>query len=358
MKRHFCRVLPSVVLFGLIVLGACDPQQQAMKIFTDQGLVLLQPARSYITPQGIVILPKKGRPKYYDPLDADLGTDNGTEISNFSAIVAQETKNQSSALDIALGLLGKLIKIPAGLKYNGSQTVTLDQIDAGGSRLATNKMLTLLKATNTHKFLVDALTPVSGQPTNRAFIVEEVYTTKSLSLKTTSNTALQASYGGSGGSLPSCTQGNQNQNQNQPNNKNGTGSPSGSKPSDSSKGPLVNNMFGNDSFVENDSQAQNSDNQTGNTNANNKGSDSNGITVGACRNTEFDLTLKSDNPIPFAVRLNEIQLNAAGEPELKLGQFKFPPNSLGTGDVEARTAFVDSSNSPLTGMRHEKPPTK
>ena len=356
MKRHCCRALLSSVLFGLIVLGACDPQQQAMKIFTDQGLVLLQPARSYIQPKGIVILPKKGRPKYYDPLDTDLKTDDGTEISNFSAIVAQQTKNQSSALDIALGLLGKLIKIPAGLKYDGSQTVTLDQIDAGGSRLATTKMLALLKEANTKAFLVSALTPVPGQPTPRAFIVEEVYTTKSLSLKTTSNTALQASYGGSGGSLPSCTSGNQNQ----PNNKNGTGSPSGSKPSDNSKGPLVNNMFGNGGVLEGDSQAQNGDNQTGNTNANNKGagSDSNGITVGACRNTEYDLTLKSDNPIPFAVRLNEIQLNAANEPELKLGQFKFPPNSLGTGDVEARTAFVDSSNSPLTGMRHEKPPTK
>src|SRR5579862_5598831 len=149
MKRHCCRALLSSVLFGLIVLGACDPQQQAMKIFTDQGLVLLQPARSYIQPKGIVILPKKGRPKYYDPLDTDLKTDDGTEISNFSAIVAQQTKNQSSALDIALGLLGKLIKIPAGLKYDGSQTVTLDQIDAGGSRLATTKMLALLKEANT-----------------------------------------------------------------------------------------------------------------------------------------------------------------------------------------------------------------
>src|SRR5580692_2845246 len=127
MKRCYCRILLSAVLFGLIVLGACDPQQQAMKIFTDQGLVLLQPARSYIKPQGIVILPKKGKPKYYDPLD-DIGTDDGTELS-FTAILLQETKNQSSALDISLGLLGKLIKIPAGLKYNGSQTVTLDQID-------------------------------------------------------------------------------------------------------------------------------------------------------------------------------------------------------------------------------------
>jgi hypothetical protein len=61
------------------------------------------------------------------------------------------------------------------------------------------------------------------------------------------------------------------------------------------------------------------------------------------------MTLKSDKPIPFAVRLNEVVLNAGGDLEIKYGTFKFP-SSLGESDVEKQTAFLDSTNMPLTGL--------
>jgi hypothetical protein len=66
-SKGFVAAVVIVVFAGIILVSCDDPEQAAMKVFTDQGLVLLRPARDYVKVGGIVVLPKNGQPEYLDP---------------------------------------------------------------------------------------------------------------------------------------------------------------------------------------------------------------------------------------------------------------------------------------------------
>ena len=162
--------------------------------------------------------------------------------------------------------------------------------------------------------------------------MQEIYTATSLSLKTTSNKALDISYG-SGGTLPGCTSNTQKDNN--------------SKKTANQKGATPGNAGSGQSQAKNAGSSANKSNEA---NSSPTSSSTNGISVGACRNSDFAMTLKSDAAIPFAVRLNEVVLNSAGDLEIKYGSFKLP-QSLGNSDVEKQTALIDDQNTPLTGLQ-------
>ena len=45
---------------------SCDPQKDALKLFQQQGLTVLEPARDYIALGGIFVVPSSGNPVYLD----------------------------------------------------------------------------------------------------------------------------------------------------------------------------------------------------------------------------------------------------------------------------------------------------
>lgn len=355
------RLLLSTAFVVLLTGQTCrDPQTEAMKIFTDQGLVLLEPARDYVKPGGLVVLSKNGHPDYIDPLD-DLGTESGTEV-NFKAYIEGQTKNRSTGLDFALALIGKIIKVPAGLKYSDGQVVQLGQVECGGQRLASTSVLSLLRKKATADFLKAQLVAH-----NRTFVVQEIYTAKSLSLKTSSNAAIDVSYG-STGSLPACsvtgsagtTTGTTDATTTTgPKSTSKTGTGGGKTESAGKEGPTAATTSKQATGTAGSAVTAGATGttRTGGTTATTGTAGTaapgggQGISLGACRNSEFELTLNTTaDAIPFAVRLNEVVLNLGGDLEIKYGQFRLP-SSLGSSDLEKQTAFVDQENTPLRDLQ-------
>jgi hypothetical protein len=340
-----------VVAISLITLIACDLQKAALKIFTNQGLSVLQPARDYIALGGIVVLPKKGRPLYVDPYDTLTGTE-GT-YSNFSAVIQQQTQNQSTGIEAAVGTLASFIPVPAGLKFSTGQQVQLSQIDTGGTRLTTQMVLSLLKKNATSAAILAQL-----QAGNRVFLVQEVYTAKSMDLKSASNMALDVSYGSSA-SLPTCNASSTPSSSGtaQPStgaSNAGTAGASGKATTGTSASAPKSNLAAGNSPASGTGGTGNKGTGAGAASSNSSANAGNtggvGISVGVCRASQYEISFQSQTPLPFAVRLNEVVVKAGGILDLNYTNFTIP-GALGAGDVSA-TAIVDSAYPMLEDMEH------
>ncbi|HXX72764.1 MAG TPA: hypothetical protein VEI80_03645 [Candidatus Acidoferrales bacterium] len=316
-SKAFLAVLMTCAV--AVTLLSCDPEKDALAIFTHQGLVLLQPARDYIKVGGIVVLPKHGGPEYLDPFDQDVASDPTTYV-DFKAVILGQTKDQSSGLEAALSGLASLMPLSAKLSYKGGQTVQLSQIDTGGRRILTKTVNSLLKEKTG-----DELRTLLGEPGNkyRVFVVQEVYTGKSVTLKTASNKSLDVAYG-TGGSLPDCSSPKDS--------GSSTGRTAANSPNQStSTGTTSSTSAAKEPTSSSEVQAL----------ASKATSRAPSVLLGACKNGDFALTLQSQESIPFAVRLNEILLSN-GILSVKYGDFQFPPNSLASGEeVEKATAVLD-----------------
>jgi hypothetical protein len=311
-----------VICAVAVVLLSCDPEKDALGIFTHQGLVVLRPARDYIKVGGIVVLPKHGGPEYLDPYN-DVSSDPTTYV-DFKAVILGQTKNQATGLETALSGLTSVMPLSAKLGYKSGQTVQLSQIDTGGRRILTRTVNSLLK----EKATGDELRSLLNEPGNeyRAFVVQEVYTGKSITLKTDSNNSLDVSYGG-GGSLPDCSS---PKDSGSSTGKTGSAGRSPGKPTST-----------NDTKASSAAAKTLASPPSTKTTAGTGASSGPSVSLGACKSGDFALTLQSQDPIPFAVRLNEIILSN-GVLSVKYGDFKFPPTSLGSGEeVEKATAVLD-----------------
>jgi hypothetical protein len=310
----------------LLASIACDePTKQAQKILMDQGVILLQPARDYVKPGGLVVLPSHGRPSYLDPYD-DMGSQPGNYV-DFKAIVMGQTKNQVTGLGVALSAIGKLLPMPVALTYSGQQQITLSQITSGGQRLLTPMVSALIKRNAT----AGALHGQIAQ-NNRVFVVQEVYTAKALSLTTADKTELQVSYS-SAGSLRECTLPSANASTGSGNAPEQKASTSADATTNQNKGAPVGTTPAK-----------------GNAITSTPNPASLGVAVGFCRAGSATLTLHSENSFPFAVRLNEI-VSTPGGLDIKYGSFKFP-GTLGDSDVERATAVISNTNSVLNELTH------
>lgn len=358
---------------AVLALSSCNPQQDALKLFTAQGLTVLEPARDYIALGGLFIVPKQGAPAYLDPYDTLTGTD-GTSTP-FKSVIMQQSSGKSAGLKAAVGTLGGLVPIPAGLDFSTTKQVQLAQIDASGTRYTSQMIAGLLKKPATN----DAITAqLSGG--SRIFIIQEVYTSKSLSVKSSSNDSLGASvYGGT--SLPKCSDasatGSSTGSTTAPTGSTDTSTPAGTgttnsgatpsggaassssirsatSPSGSSAGTIKSSAGGAAG-----THAATTSTTTGTpgsgASASGGGTSNVGISVGACWASSSTLSFQSTAFIPFAARLNEVVSGPGGLLQVKVTGFKLPNQALGANDVQA-TAFVDPDNPVLKGFERQAHP--
>jgi hypothetical protein len=338
------RQAPKCVVLSVLcafVMCSCDPEKDALKLFKQQGLTVLKPARDYIALGGIFVLPKHGTPMYKDP--GEKLTPVPGAATSFNAIVMQQSKSDSSGFNAAVGTLGGLVAIPASAKFSDSKQVQLAQIDSGGTRYTDDMMDALIQMPKTNAKILKALNEGS-----KAFIVQELYTGTSLALKSSDNVGLAASVEG-GASIPSCSSANTS----------GT-------PSDSTKSAAKTQPSGTT-----DSGATATGTSTASTSPGKKaaattskgtasaaqGSSTSavGISVGVCWADAYTLSFQSKNPIPFAIRLNQVVIGKDKKLEIPDTGFNLPSSALGPEDVKA-TVLIDPNNPSIQELIHVKEP--
>jgi hypothetical protein len=323
MRRYF-RILSSVCLLSIPLLCSCDPQKDALNLFTQQGLTVLKPARSYIALGGIFVLPKHGTPEYLDPYDSLPGTDPNP----FNAVVMQQSSNNAVGLAAAVGTLGGLVTIPAGLKFSYSKQVQLAQIDTSGTRYTSQMVAALIQKPQTSSAIQSQLT--GG---NRVFIVQEIYTGKSLSLKSSDSTGLAAAIEGAA-SIPSCSS-----------TTSASTTPAKTTPGATTPGATT---PGATTPAKGKASTTKPTATTGGGTAGAAGSTNVGISVGACWSDAATLSFQSTTAIPFAVRLNEVVDGPGQTLQIKVTGFKLPNTALGNEDVAA-TVLINANDPTLTG---------
>jgi hypothetical protein len=333
-------------LLGVLVFCSCDPLDDALKMFTKQGLTVLEPARDYIALGGIFVVPQGGgTPSYLDPYPDDtknLPTIGGA--TPFRAVVMQQSSNKSAGLEATVGTLGGLVSIPAGLKFSNSKQVQLAQIDASGTRYTSQMVAALIKMPMTSSAIQTQLQ--DGK--NRVFIVQELYTGKNLSVKSSDNSSLAAAVEGQA-SITTCsssggtTTGGASKGTT-------TGSTSGGTTTGgASKGTTTGGTSGG-TTTGGASKGTTTGGTSGAATPQSGGSNV-GVSVGLCWADAATLSFQSDNAIPFAVRLNEVVSGPGNILQVKITNFKLPNQALGAEEVSA-TALINGSPT-LKNLTHQ-----
>lgn len=318
----------NVVSFAVLVCCVgCDPQKAINKIFIDQGLTLLKPARSYIALGGVVVLPKHGRMQYLDPYDS-MSAANGAS-TDFQAVIEKQVNATATGADVSAAL-GSLVALPIGFKFSNNSQVQLAQINASGTRYTTQMMASLVKQSATES----AIRPLIDSG-SRVFVIQELYSSTGMSVKSSNGLGLEASYGGAG-SIPTCTVGNANP----------PTAPSGSGASSSDTQPKSQDSNSGKAkpatAAASPKPATAASTQTPSTGS--SASPSMSVSVGVCRASSSELSFTSTNPIPFAVRLNEVYEASGNVLAIKMTDFKLPNNALGDESQVAATALVNKSD--------------
>jgi len=326
-------ILTATGLSALLLCVGCDPQDKIVQIFSNQGLTLLKPARSYIALEGIVVLPRKGRMQYIDPYDR-LAPSEGT-ASDFSAVLHQEVDNEATGIQAAVSALAAVVSVPLGLQFDKAQQVQLDEIDSSGTRYASPAIDALLKKQNTSDKIRSLLKPGLG---SRVFLVQEIYTAKSLSIKTSSGGDLNASFGG-GGKPPTCST------------DTAVSKDSSAPATTTPKSPAddenkTTEIEAAAKAVKNavTTPLSNSNAAAAGTSEAKSGSDG-AISVGVCKKTTASLSFTTGSYIPFAVRLNEVEIAPGNILQVKVTDFKVPKTTL--GPEEAAATVVINNNAPF-----------
>jgi hypothetical protein len=331
----------STVYATILLSSGCDLENGGLKIFSDQGLTLLQPARSYVKVGGLVVSPRRGHLQYLDPFNT-IGSEPGTFV-DFTAVIYGQTRNQSARLSVAVDSLRKIVSLPIGITYSSGEDVNLSQIDSSGTRLPTDKVSALIKQEATADAIKEQLALH-----NRVFVVQEVYTANGLTLTSSNNAAIDATVGGKV-SVPDCSStggGADKIPSGQPEDVASTGGES-IAPTNGSGAKNQNSQSNTASTSQSAEQKSAKAKSSGP--AGKKDASSQGDSVGVCKSSSSSLKFQSKTPIPFAVRLNEI-VSAPGGLLVKIGTFHLASPTLGNADVEQATAFIDQSNPVLRGL--------
>jgi hypothetical protein len=346
MRGKFFPALLIVAVGVSMSAQSCDPEKAAMDVFKEQGLTLLRPARSYVTVGALVVVPPSGPSRYIDPKDS-ISTINKPTV-DFDAVIQSKTKTRRTALGAALSGLARVVTIPVGLKYNEKREVELSQIDTGGVRLVDGALESLIKKQATATALKQHL-----QAKRKVFVIQEVYLTAAMSVSASSGTDLGVTLGG--GSLPECSA-------TETKAKEEAKAKEAAKASEEAKAKEATGKEGqkpapSDSKGGAEGKKPASDSSSGaSTAAEAKAPEKPSLSFGVCYGNEKKTTLafKTENPLPFAVRLAEIEFEVLNKKvtdnlQVKVGDFKFP-GSLGTSEVEKATAFPAPGNPLLRGL--------
>lgn len=340
MTRRTVRLSTTLLVPVLFLLYSCDPQKDALKLFTQQGLTVLKPARDYIALGGLFVVPRNGTPVYLDPYDTLPGTTSGA--NPFQAVIMKQSASNSIGLNAAVGTLGGLVTIPAGLKFLDSSQVQLGQINSSGTRYTSQMVTALITKPSTSAAIQGQLQDGQGKNTgNRVFVVQELYTSTSLSLKYSKGVGLAAAIEGSA-AIPNCSttsndastaQGGSNTGngtQSAPNNGSvgsGAKTPSSEAKKDAASGGAPTSGANGGSKTTSDDKSNV------------------GISVGACWSDAATLSFQSDKAIPFAVRLNEVVLGPGNNLKVKVTGFQVPDKAMGGPNKDvAGTALINGKN--------------
>ena len=334
------RVIKAIVVAGVVLLTGCnDPQEKLLEVFTKQGLTLLQPARDYIKIGGIVLLPKDSSSlAYEDPYDT-LMPASGTS-TNFQAVIQNQQDKSTSAVQVAVAL-SQIVSLPIGFSFeNGQQTVTLKQVNASGDRYTSPMVSALLKKPDTAAEIKSRL-----KEGDRVFVIQEVYTANSLSVSATSGMSLAANVGGSP-VTNKCGNGQQD------------GGQQGAGEQGAGKQDAGNTSTGKQDAGNTSTGKQDAGNTSaGKQDAGNQSAVNQGVSVGICRSTSAELSFTSQTAIPFAVRLNEVEVGPGEFLRVKYTGFRLPNLALGNESDVAATILIDNKKPMirLKRIEHRQP---
>lgn len=308
------RDLPFLIVLAVAACIVGCSATDALAIFTQKGLVPLQPARTWVTTGGLFVV-GTGQPGYIDADASDTLLSNpASQEGNCMEEFGDETQQQTMAFNVAVSAIAKIIPYGGGLQAKNATMVHLMPIDSPCVRLNARAIPNIANEPINKPVILSQL-----HQKNRVFMVLEVDSTKSLTLTADRNVAFNASFQGSG-SLPSCSDGTAGNTKSTTNSKATT-----------TKSTATNAKATGAATVKG-------------TNA--SGGGDSGISVGACLNTVYSLTLKTDTAVPFAVRLSEIveTVPNSGLLDVKYTGFKFPAKSLSSGTpLEQATAKLDAN---------------
>jgi hypothetical protein len=320
-----------------IVVASCDPQKAALKVFTDQGLHVLKPARTYVEVGGIVVLPKRGIPYYVDRRDP-LPADPGSTI-NFDSIIPAELKKESSGFGVALAAIQGILPVSLNAKFDREQTVQLSQIKAPGTRLNFDTLSSLLSGSRTGPFLTETL---KAGRSDRVFLVWEVYRAEGFTLKATK--AMDIGIGIDlelpAPSLPASAP--------------TAAATAAAKPTVVGTTTAVPSSLPAASTPSSTSTSSTTPSPTASTTPQATPSPSSDLSGTWKRRGEYELGFTATTPYPFAVRLAEVVMGNGGRIELRPGGFKFPA-SLGATNLEKYTAAPDESGPSIAMERRAIP---
>ncbi len=304
-----CATRASIACLLLLAVSSCtsgEIQLAAEKIFNRYGLTMLEPARDYIAPGGIVIGPQDfsaGSAQYFDP-PSSVPLQKGNFVQ-FKAIFAELASQGSTKLSIAVSLLKKIIFLPVGLRVGTDSDVKVSQIDSSGMRMRTDAVAGYLQNSDVAKTINGALM----NATTHAFIVIEVCKAKGMDIESTTSADFDVTLG------------------------------QGAKVSDCSSS--TKSASGGNSQAAAADATQNQQDQGGS-----------GVAAAVCRSSKGSLKFSTDSEIPFLVRLAEIEKDSGGMLGIKTSSFKFP-KGLGASEGESFTA--QSTGTPfLVGIARHK----
>jgi hypothetical protein len=317
MKRSVILLVIGVVAVATLGAQGCDAEKAALKVFKEQGLIVLRPARDYVRVGGLVSV-RQNTATYRDP--GDRVPTSSEMATKFRALVMQQDNKSSTGIGAALSALGSIVPIPVGLKLDSSRQMTLAQIDTGGVRLRSDALDAQIQKPRTKAKMLELIGAGS-----EVFIVQEVYTAKSLDLKATTNAAFGVSLGL--GELQSCATGGQDKAKE----KEKSEEPKKEGAADQGK-----KQAAADAKPANATTPAVKDDVKSEANDNSK-EEGTAVSVSVCRASEFTLRFAATEAIPFAVRLAPIEKVGAQGIRIRDGNFKFP-KSLGSSRIEKATA--------------------
>lgn len=307
---------------------ACNPESAALNILGRQGLNLLRPARSYITPGGLFVK-GKGLPVYVDSYN-EISPEPGNLI-DFDAVILEETKNKSFGVGFAFDLAAKLLAAPLGVTAKQDQSVSIAQVETTGKRLTTPALDKLIaKGTKTSSAARTEL-----QKKNDVYVVQEIYLAKDINLQSTSKQELAVGYN-DGKAVNACGAGGGKEDSKQGSKE---GSKEGSKDAQKEKSPTTESKS---------AAAPPASEST------KPAAPAAKAAVSLCRDGKFTLKMHTDKVLPFAVRLARVRLQGADLVRDTTSDIK---TTLGVQPGELPAARIGESFE-ITGLQHRQRGTK
>src|ERR1017187_1330226 len=307
--------------------SGCDAQSAAMGLFAKKGLNLLSPARDYIQPGGLVFLAKGGHPEYDDLADS-IGPENGN-LTDFKADIMQEAQKKTARFSAALSLAKTILPMSFSADAQNDEDVSLKEIATTGVRLSTSALDALILKPNTAKAASQGLSQKL-----QVFVVQEVYKATTLDLSADRTRGFSLKYN-NGDPVDKCTSladstakkdTSPTAQKGTSSGKKATGGTAGSGSNTAKKGTAAAKGTGQGGANPVTSLADSTSKlQAG---------------VSVCLADNYTLKMNAKEPIPFAVRLAELQLSGT-KVGRKIGS-KTIRTSLGGKKSEIASDVVDS----------------